>query len=35
MAGGHGQRMAFGSTTATTLDESQVAVVTGWVVMNR
>lgn len=29
------ERMAFGSTTATTLDESQVAVVTGWVVMNR
>lgn len=29
------ERMAFGSTAATTLDESQVAVVTGWVVMNR
>ncbi len=29
------ERMAFGSAAATTLDESQVAVVTGLVVMNR
>ena len=29
------ERMAFNSTAATTLDESQVAVVTGLVVMNR
>lgn len=29
------ERMAFGSANATTLDESQVAVVTGWLVMNR
>lgn len=29
------ERMAMGATNATALDESQVAVMTGWVLMNR